>query len=227
MVAALTPAGAHDLWLEREGDTYTLYYGHLHQDPSHGGARRIEYAPGAVKGSACFDASGAPRDVTPQAGAYPWRLVADCAVTCVLTSSGYWTKTPFGTRNVPKTEAQGAVASWLSVEGVKRVDAWSEALARPLTPDLEVVPLNDPLALREGDKLRLQVTFGGRPVPGVTVAYDGRTRGETDAEGRVNLRVRHGGLQLVVASWRAPLASELADEVVHTATLVFESEGRP
>jgi nickel transport protein len=217
-------ARGHDLWLEREPGGYALLYGHRHA--GHPGQDTIEYRPQAVKQMLCFDSGGSPiaRGAT---AAYPARLSGECAAAYALLSSGYWTKTPFGTQNVPKDQVEVAVSSWVSFEGVKRIERWGEGLAQPLTPDLEVVPLADPLGLADGDKLRLLVTFAGRPVAGAVVAYDGQPRGETGPDGLVNVKVRHGGVQTIEATLRRPLDGTRADEEVHTSTLSFTLGARP
>jgi nickel transport protein len=213
------PAWAHDLWLEKEAGGFGLYYGHKHS--THEGAQLMEYRPDWVKEALCLDEQGARNAFEAQA-AYPYHIRGDCAAAYVLTSSGYWTKTPYGTENVPKAEARMAIRSWLSFESVKRLDRWSAALAKPLTQDLEITSLNDPLTLHEGDKLRLVITFEGRPVDGAVVAYDGKPRGQSGADGAVNVRIQHGGFQVVQASLSRPDASGKADEVVHTTNLNFE-----
>lgn len=212
---------AHEIWLEWQGKDLVLLYGH--GGAGHAGAERIEYAVEEVTEVLCFDVSGVA--VEPEVErVYPVRIDAECAVTCVLTSSGYWSKTPFGTKRLPKDEAKSPLRSWLSFEGVKRIDAWNAELARPLTAHLELVPLNDPLSLEEGDKLRLLVCLEGRPVEGVVVAYDGKPRGRTGEDGKINIRIRRGGLQMIQASHTVPVTSEKADEVIHAATLNFEVE---
>jgi nickel transport protein len=214
-------AHAHDLWLEREGqgEGVGLYYGHKYS--RHGGAKLLEYRPEWVREALCFDAAG--REVAFQsAEAYPYRIRGECAAACVLTSSGYWTKTPYGTENVPKAEARMPLRSWLSYESVKRIDGWGAALAEPLTGWLELTPLGDPAGLRVGRKLRLRVTFDRRPVEAVVVTYDGKPRGLTGRDGEINIRLRHAGFQVIQASLSRPDASGKADEIVHAANLNFE-----
>jgi nickel transport protein len=216
-------AQAHDLWLDRRADGYELLYGHRHS--GHSGQDTIEYKPDAVNRLVCFDTGG--RAVGQGATAsYPARLAGDCAVAYAQLSSGYWTKTPYGTKNVPKDQVEVAVSSWLSVESVKRIDHWGPGLARPLTQDLELVPLENPLTLGEGDKLRLLVTFLGQPAAKAVVAYDGKPRGETGPDGQVNVKVRHRGPQVIEATLRRPLDGTKADEEVHTSTLSFDLGGR-
>lgn len=210
---------AHDLWLERRDGAYTLYYGH--ERSGHSGERTLAYRPEQVKRTACFNTAGRelPAEVSRT---YPVSLRGDCAVTWFFTSSGYWSKTPYGTQNLPKSEASAVLSSWLSFESVKRLDAWGETLARPLTRELEIVALANPLGLRPGDKLRVGVYRDGHPAEGVTVAYFGHPRGVTGGDGQVNIRLKEAGYQLIQASVELPLADGKADKVVHATALVFE-----
>lgn len=217
---ALAPvARPHDLWLERAADGLWLRYGHL--PTGHAGASLIDYRPEVVQRIACHDAAGRPVECRPTPGS-PLHIECPCAVACVLTSSGYWTKTAYETRNVPKSEVEAPVRGWLSYESVKRIDAWTDALARPLTEDLELVPLENPLTLEPGEKLELLVTRGGQPVEGAVVTYDDKPRGQTGKDGRIHVRIKHAGLQSLQAGLTLPGDGLSADEIVHTTTLNFE-----
>jgi nickel transport protein len=61
--------------------------------------------------------------------------------------------------NKSKNETKEPLESWLSYESVKRVDGWTEAFKKPLTDDLEIVPLGNPLTLNVGDKTTLSLVF--------------------------------------------------------------------
>jgi nickel transport protein len=211
---------AHDLWIEPEAGGYRVLYGH-HPQVSHEGAREIPYVGDVVKSIVCLDAGGGRRLAKVWAGS-PVRLEGDCAVLYVLTSSGYWTKTTAGTKNVRKTEAASPLNAWQSFESVKHVTVWGPGAASPIGAPLEIVPAQDPLSLRDGDKLGVRVLADGKPVAGAVVTYDGKARGETGSDGTVNVRVRHGGLQLIQAAVRTPHAGPEADEVVHTTALAFD-----
>lgn len=218
LILLANPVLSHDLWIDHSGGAYVLSNGHKHS--SHGGDQIIPYSADFVRQAQCFDQQGKIKTESP--GGSPFRLVADCAALIVTASSGYWSKTTTGTKNLPKDEAKQVVKSWLSLESVKRIDAWSPVLAKPLTQELEIVPLDDPRRLATGDKLHLRVTLAGRPLSGATVTYDGEPRGATDAEGNINIRLRRGGYQLIGTSVARPLASAKADEEVRAASLVFE-----
>jgi nickel transport protein len=221
LVALSTPAGAHNLWLERSGESDRLLLLSGHRHSGHQGEEVIEYDPGIVLEARCLSDQGDAVAIE-FADSYPVELSCDGAAAYVLTSTGYWSKTPYGTENVPKGEAKMVIQSWLSYESVKRIERFGEALARPLADGLEIVPLVDPLALEPGDKLRLEVTRGRQPVAGAIVTYDGKPRGETDPEGKINVRIKHGGFQIIQATMTEPLDSADADQVIHTTSLDFE-----
>jgi nickel transport protein len=210
---------AHDLWIERSGDLHTLAYGH--ERSGHEGAKALEYKPEIVKQAACFDSAGQEVKVERGRG-FPATMKGDCAASWFFTSSGYWSKTPYGTKNLPKSEAGAVIDSWLSVEGVKRIDEWGSGLQRALTRQLELVPQDNPLKLRAGDKLRLTAWFQGKPAAGVTVAYFGKPRGVSDGEGRVNIRLQNPGFQLIQAGLDLPLNDAKADKAVHSSSLQFD-----
>lgn len=223
LVAALAllsmPALAHDLWLEKEGSTYALYQGHRYS--AHAGAEIVAYDAGAVKSAICVDAAGKARPLAP-GKAYPVKFSGDCATLLSSFSTGYWTKTAWETKNLPKTGIAGVVKSWYSQESLKYVDRWSEASSRPVGSGLEITPTSNPLVLKAGDKLVVLVTDAGKPVAGVPVAYAGDTRGASGADGQVAIRLRQGGVQLIEASLETPLADGRADSAIRTASLQFE-----
>jgi nickel transport protein len=114
------------------------------------------------------------------------------------------------------------IESWLSHDSVKRIDRWTDALAKPLAKGLELTPIEDPLRLRKGEKLRLRVSFDGKPTQDAIVAYDGRPRGQPGPDGEINIRLRHGGFQVIQATLTRPISSGKADEVIHSTNLNFE-----
>jgi nickel transport protein len=217
---ASAPVHAHDLWVERSSEGLTVYYGHGHSH--HEGAELIDYGPEMIVRADCFDGDGNKREARASTET-PVRISGGCSAVFVLTSTGYWSKTPLGTKNVSKKEAQSPIRSWLSFESVKRIDGWSDALARPLTMDLEITPLDNPFTLEPGAKIHLLVTFEGKPVEGATVTYDDDPRGITGRDGRANVKLRHAGFQVIQASLTVPVNSEEADEAIHATNLNFET----
>lgn len=221
LLLALAPAKApaHGLWIEAGAEGITILEGHRDGDDHSGAAAKN--VPGAeVVRVVCAGDDGATAFVD---GPVTWPVFGDrrCAAFCGLVSSGYWTKTVSGTVNLPKDVAEHPLTSWLSFESAKAIFRWSDAFNRPLTDDLEIVPLHDPTVLAPGDKLRLVVTLGGAGVPDAVVLVDGKPRGTTDHEGLVNVKLRQAGFQSIVASHRSPADGMKADEIVRTAVLDF------
>ncbi len=219
LASMASAAAAHDYWIERTGDTYTLFQGHAYS--SHKGEPRVPYDPTIVKRVACARADG---DVTiPEpVRAYPVRVSARCSAVLIELSSGYWTQTLTETIQKPKTKVRGALRGWRSEEAVKRVDLWMPRLAQPLSDGLELMPIEDPFRLKPGDKLRVLVTWRGQPRRGVAVAYDGNARGVTGADGQANIRIRHGGVQTLSASFEEAVQDPLAEKVVRGTILQLE-----
>lgn len=220
--AGLSAAAAHDLWVEPEATGYQILYGH-HPLVSHEGVRRIPYDADIVRSVVCADAAGGRRPVEV-GGTSPVEVEGDCAVLYVLTSSGYWTKTTTGTKNIRKSAAGMPLNSWQSFESVKHIAQWGSGASNPLSTPLEIVPTENPLTLEKGDKLTVRLLADGQPVPDALISYEGMPRGKTGADGSVNIRLRHGGLQLIQASMRRPYTGPDADEIVHTTALTFELE---
>lgn len=212
-------ATAHDLWLDKEGGGYTLFQGHRHS--AHAGAEVVPYEPTAVKSVTCLEQGGASKAVAP-GKAHPVKFSTDCAAVLVSFSTGYWTKTAWETKNAPKTGISGVMKSWLSEDSVKRIDRWTPASAQPLGSGLEITPVSDPLKVAIDDKLVVLVTENKKPKAGVPVAYQGDTRGATGDDGKIAIRIRHGGVQLISASIEVPLNDGKADTAIRATALQFE-----
>lgn len=219
LVSLTNAAAAHDYWIERSGDVYTLFQGHVYS--THKGEERVQYDPMIVKRVACARAEG---DVTTPEPVleYPVRVSARCLALFIEASLGYWAQTLTETIQKPKTEVRGALRGWRSEEAVKRIDVWMPRLAQPLSDGLEIVPLEDPFRLKPGDKLRLLVTWRGQPRRGVAVAYDGNARGVTGPDGQANIRIRHGGVQMLAASFEEAVQDPQAEKVVRGTILQLE-----
>lgn len=217
--ALCATAFAHDYWLDREGEQFALYQGHRYS--AHKGEERVPYDPEIVKAVHCLLQNGALKEL-PRTNTYPLRLDGACVALFVQTSSGYWSQTLTGTTNKPRTEVPGTVRSWRSEEAIKYLNGWGPQLAAPMTQGLELVPLNNPLLQKPGDKIRLVAMWEGKARAGVTVAYDGNTRGVTADDGKINILVRHGGVQMLSASFEQPLQDAKADKILRSTILQYQ-----
>jgi hypothetical protein len=81
-------------------------------------------------------------------------------------------------------------------------------LTRPVGLKAEFVPTTDPTSLHAGESLTVQLLTDGRPVGSaeVTALSDGASvKGETDAEGRVTLKIDREGAWLIRTVHMVPL----------------------
>lgn len=220
------PAKAHDYWFEREAQDYVLYRGHHFGD--HEGEFLVPYAPTSIQHTTCVSSDGFPRKVPPPTQ-YPLRISGPCARLTVEMDSGYWSETGTGTINQSKEQVPNALHTWRALESTTLLNSWNQ-LEHPqsLPQGLEIFLEKDPFLVEEGEKLRLVVLQAGKPCQGVTVAYDGNPRGVTGQDGRINIRVRHGGLQVITGSLKEPdLDTRKADTLLRSTTILFELPDAP
>jgi nickel transport protein len=215
--AAPLPALAHDFWFERDGDAFVLRYGHR-------GGEVLAIDAAKVKTIRCADGAAAPRELraTAAVSTKELRVAARCEVVSALHDGGYWSLTPDGEKNLPKTQVPDAVKSWASRQFAKWVDAANSRSRQPVGDELEIVPVSDLSRVHEGDKATFRVLFSGKPVSGAVVAVDHKVIGDTDSAGEVRLKVRSRSFETITTSLRRPLASPEADAVVLEASLSFE-----
>ncbi len=208
---------SHDIWIEKGGNFYVLYYGH--KGTAHQGEKEIKYDLNNVLEIQCFDENLKPQkfEVLKE---YPLKISKNCSVLYILFSSGYWTKTPYGTENLPKNKVKMAVDSWLSYEVIKYIENFPKI--EPVSNKLEILPLNDPFSLKEGEKMRFKVFFNKKPISNVPVTYNGKIMGLTDEEGKINIKLKVKGFQYLKASYTEEVKKEEMDKVIYTSILNFE-----
>ena len=223
LAASPSAAQAHDYWFESEGDGYRFMRGHRHSE--HDGDRVVPYDPEIVTQAYCVRGDGTTRADGP-GSEYPMRVAGPCAIVYVHADSGYWSQTLTGTTNESPESRFGVLRSWHALESAKLLNEWGEAMGRPVSDHLEIVSETDPFALEVGRKLRVRVMRAGKPLEGVTVAYDGNPRGVTGRDGGINIRIRHGGEQRITASVEEPLEDAEVDKLVRSTALFFELPGK-
>ncbi len=214
---------SHDLWIQKEGQLWVLYYGHLFGQRD--GSSVMEYDPESVRRILCRNGSAVESAVPVRSGS---RVASQesCDTIIFFMEGGYYTKTPHGVVRKPKSELSYPIKSWISHESVKRIV--SEKSSRtPVGQGLEITPLKEVTRARPGDKIPFLVTENGSPVQGLPVSINGKVRGSTDSSGRINLRLRKSGDQIVQTAKTVPLHRSDADEEIFSSTLHFVTEDHP
>lgn len=219
VAAAAAPSGAagHDLWLEPQGEALVLRYGHR-------GGEALDLDATKVKAIRCQRPGPPPADVRTGAVATPkeLRTSARCDVASAVLDNGFWSLTPDGEKNLPKSRVPDAVRSWQSKQFAKWIDVRSPAAGTVLGDELEVVPVGDVSRVRQGEKATFRVLWQGRPASGAVVAIDHKPLGETDSAGECRVKVRSDRVESVSVTLKRPLGTAEADILVAEASLTFE-----
>lgn len=216
--------GAHDFWVVPQGDQLELHRGHQHSD--HAGKAELPFERQAIVGAWCQNGDEVAV-VSPLNDRYPFRFGGQCDVLTIKIDSGVWTQTLSGIVNKPASEVLVPLKSWHAIETVTYVRP-GVYLRQPLVDSaLSLVFREDPTGSGVGDKVRLRAMLHGQPVKGALVAYGGQTRGDTDEAGRVNIRLRHDGLQTITSSFKDyQHHPEQTKYTLYATTLLFTVEAQ-
>jgi nickel transport protein len=219
MLVAAAGVSAHDTWVAQEGDGLVVLRGH-------DGKGGDLYKPENVKEAKAFDAGGKEQPITIKAAENKALLPTDKAPALVgiVYYSGNWVKTPEGWKNVSKREAKEVLESSRGTTYSKNLFQWHDAFAKSLGAKMEIIPLKNPLALKVGDTLPVQVLYGGKPLTNVGLKGEGHGQAEmtTDAQGQAAITLRRDGLYIISANLKTPLPNDPdADALSETANLTF------
>jgi ABC-type Co2+ transport system permease subunit/uncharacterized GH25 family protein len=212
-----SPALAHDYWVEKEGASYAIVYGHAH--------RRMEYDPASVKKVAVYDVAGEPiafqtevqkKVLTIRPAGPPSVIVADL-------DRGYWSKTISGWKHLPKRQAAHVVEAIRSYDYCKSIVSWGDAAQKPVEGvKLDIVPQQNPFDLKAKDTLPVKVVYGGKPLAGAEVEGDDEKVTTADSDGIARVPIKKGRVVISV-DHREPLKGDPdADFVSLTTTLTLE-----
>jgi ABC-type Co2+ transport system permease subunit/uncharacterized GH25 family protein len=219
LAALLAASGvyAHDYWIEEKGTGYVVVYGHHDQ--------RLEYDPANVKKVTVYDATGKPIDFQKelQGKVLSIRPSGPASLIVVDLESGYWSKTIYGWKNLPKRKASRVVEAMRSYHYSKSIVAWGDAAGRSVDGmRLDVVPQKNPFDLQAGEALPVKVLYGGKPLGGADVMGDHEKVAATDKDGIAKVPLKRGR-QLITVEQKEPLAGDPdADTISVTTTLTFE-----
>ena len=209
---------AHDFWIEKMGSHFMVVYGH--------GSQRLEFDSSKLKMLKAFDLEGREMRVVSEkrAGGVLLKTEASPSLFFVAVDDGYWSKTIYGWRNLPKRKATRVVEAIRSYYYSKAILLWGDICQRPLSEaQLEIVPLENPIKMRPGEVLPVRVLYQGTPLSGVEVeAGDHEKVAVTDKEGiaRVKLSKAHPVLSV---KHKEPIRNDPdADFLATTSTLTFE-----
>ncbi len=216
------PAAGHELFLQCQGERLLLFHGH--PDPGSEPDEPGQMCPdSALESVTAVTSRGAHVSTAdPTTNGWPAK---ESALWITLRPED-WTHTRQGTVNAPPDSVAGPLGSWTSYESI----LWlGDASAWNFVPECEparprLLPTENPFEQRVGAKLTVRLTGGDVPIAGAVVTYHGKARGITDSDGRINIRLKRAGMQLLTATWVRSDPSGHCDEIVATTTLQFNLE---
>jgi uncharacterized GH25 family protein len=219
--ALTNTAHAHGIWTAQRHGDLAIVYGH--------GAGDDAYKPEKVKSAVSHLASGEKRDskVLHQAKNALVEPAPDAVTLTITLDNGIWTKGADGKSvNKPKSQVTSAQSASHSIK-INTTILKSGAAPKPTGQGLEIVALVDPMTLKMGDDLPVQVFADGKPLAGVPLyvdyVNDGHAKSnKTDADGKVTLFIRNDGLNVIGVSYaKATPGNAEIDQVSYFATLSF------
>jgi nickel transport protein len=217
----LSLAFAHHLWVEKEGDKFIIGWGHP--------PKKDSYDPKKVKEVKAFDLKGKKVSLNIVDEKDRVYLVSNTDISMITVSfeGGYLVVTPEGKKRMTKPEAQKQgsqiVDSFYSLQFAKSIFKSSKIVTEPAGMKFEIVPLKDPLSIKEGENLAIKVLFEGKPLPGATIETGNHKEvAKTNEKGVANIKIEGKGMQVILAKYRVPSSDPNADFISYTTVLTWE-----
>lgn len=225
------PASAHEIWFAQRSGKLALVYG--------AGAHDLDMVKRLPKVVATqgLDANGRPLPAELKAtdSLVVVEGAPELAVVTATLDNGLWSKTPDGKWHgkgldeVPDAVVSGRYYKY----AIHLRQRPAGALAPVPGLKFQIVPVGKAFPQKKGEPITVQVLFEGQPAAGAKVYQDGvtdpgGTHVVTRRDGRATLKVRNGGLNVLVAEFTSaaenPATSKMTE---HVATLSFAYDPPP
>ena len=209
---------AHDFWIEMKGEELLIVYGH--------GTQRLEFDSAQVKGIKVFDLQSKEMNAQREKkkGGVLINTEGRPSLLFAEIDHGYWSKTIYGWKNLPKRQASRVVESIRSFYYTKAIFSWNETVQKAIPQaKLDILPLENPFELKSGDLFSLRVLHLGKPISGLDVeGGDHQKQSVTDKEGVGKVKLVKGH-QVISVNYKESVKNDPdADFVTMTSTLTFE-----
>lgn len=237
---AAGPAAAHDVWLTLPSGASVpqihLHYGHQDDIQLPQLEKVVEMQAVGADGRRSTVTSLKPSTSAQVLISEPLPG-ARSAMISARYDNGFWVKDREGTyRNTTRRMLSDATDAVTSVKFAKLVAGPGAPWSTVVGHELEIVPLQDPLAAKPGETLNVRVLFRGQAVAGAKVVYgDGETvvpqermpSVVTDGAGVAAVPVERSGSGVLTVARRVAPSSlpALADADTFSATLAYAVEG--
>ena len=220
LVVHSTAALAHDFFIEPKGEDFVVVFGH--------GTQREEFEVSKVKLVRALDLQGKEIPVQKEKKEKGLVLKINGRPSTVLVSidNGYWSKTIYGWKELPKRKASRVVEAIRSLFFSKTILSWNESVqTASADTGLDIIPLKNPFEMNAGESLSLKVLLRGQPLPGAEViGIEHAKLGKTDKDGLIKVPLVRGQNLVSVEHKERIKDDPDADWLNLTATLTFEGK---
>lgn len=215
------PALAHVVWFEYEDGEYELVFGHPEEGPE-------SYDLNKFQSATAYDRNRqeVPIEINKEGDAVSIDPQGEIAALTAFYDNGYYRSLDGGSENISPEQAAAVEYEDVSryLKYTKALYDWSEPVAQPFNLPLEIVPLENPLAVPTGEALPIKVLYQGQQINDALVEYQGETV-DVNNEGIAFIPVGEAGLQPIEASYTSP--RDKAPGISHATTLTAEAVPEP
>lgn len=226
-VLFVSPVRGHHLWVVEDEDGYVVARGKASE-------RLDAYNPRCVKDFVAFSSDGMriPSEKIRRVDApeqVRFRTSQKASLVGVSCDWGYRVNTTKGKKFLTRSEAEKAglrvINSFFSTQYAKVLFNEGARTTEAIGMRFELVPLENPLQIAEGEDLPLQVLFNQKPLPETPVFTKDGHEFRADGEGVCRVKVGKQGLQLFMAKHKVPVEDDpKKDYHIYRTFLVFEGE---
>lgn len=220
LASALQSAHAHGIYAAQRLSETVFIYGHGPSDET--------FVAEKFKGAVAHKDGKTTELKTEFKNGYP-ALPSDekMGLVTAMYDNGFWSQKADGEwENKPKTEVEGAKQGGHYMKYATTILNADAKAGQVTGMPLEIVPLTNPLTLKQGDTLPVQVYADGKPVADVELVAEFVTDRDntvkTDSEGKAEITIRNNGLNVLATETSKELEDKTkADKLAKFATLSF------
>jgi len=213
MALAVGQASAHNMWFDKTESGYDFAYGHEGTKDPYDPARVTEingYTKDGKKTSLEVQ-----REIVKDEKGIARTVAGDEFV--LLTGhldNKYWFHTESTWKNSDKPDGlTDIIDEGESFKLTKHISKWEDFMSKPIGQKAEIVPLQDPTTLKEGQALIIQLYFDGKPMPHkearVTMNSDAHIENNElvylTSSDPLEVVIGPPGIQLINAKFKFPL----------------------
>lgn len=214
------PALAHVVWFDYEDGKYELLFGHPEADETE------PFDVSKFREATAYDLSKnlVPGVTELQEDNLFFVPESEIAALTAFYDNGFYRSNPDGTSdNLSPEEAAAIDYDNVTnfVKYTKGIYGWSDEISMPFGLPLEIMPLQNPLEVKAGENLAIQVLFNGSLIDNATVEYLGQELA-VDENGVILVPVEAGGLEVIEASYNPNGNLDLPYAISYATTLSAE-----